>query len=66
MIRKIATIGKSKAVVIPKPFADYHELKPGEKITVVYGNVLLIIPEHVRNILKTRMHLIDELMGYTE
>ena len=60
--RKITSTGNVGAVVIPKPMRDYFELKPGDKITILYDSLLVAIPEKVKDIIVEKKELIDKLL----
>jgi len=60
---KIMKHGTSAVVVIPKPFRDYSNLKPGDTVTVVYDSILLIVPEGLEYLMVEKAELINQLMG---
>jgi len=60
---KIMKHGTSSVVVIPKPYRDYHGLKPGTPVMVLYDSLLLIVPKNLEPVLKEKQHLIDQLLG---
>jgi len=60
---KIMKHGTSSVVVIPKPYRDYHGLKPGTPVTVLYDTLLLIVPKNLEPLLREKQHLIDMLLG---
>lgn len=57
--------GTSGVVVIPKPYRDYHNLTPGNAVTVLYDSLLLIVPKSLESLLKEKAELIDQLLGQT-
>jgi antitoxin component of MazEF toxin-antitoxin module len=63
---KIMKHGTSGVVVIPKPYRDYHCLKPGSTVTVLYDSLLLIVPKSLEYLLKEKATLIDQLLGQTK
>lgn len=62
---RIMKHGTSGVVVIPKPYRDYHQLKPGTPVIVLYDTLLLIAPKNMEHILKEKKPLIDQLLGQT-
>jgi bifunctional DNA-binding transcriptional regulator/antitoxin component of YhaV-PrlF toxin-antitoxin module len=60
---KIMKHGTSGVVVIPKPYRDYHHLKPGSNVTILYDSLLLIVPEGLSGLLTQKAELIDRLLG---
>jgi len=60
---KIMKHGTSGVVVIPKPYRDYHDLKTGSTVTVLYDSLLLIIPKSREHLLNDKAALIDQLLG---
>jgi len=60
---KIMKHGTSAVVVIPKPFRDYSNLKPGDTVTIVYDSILLIVPEGLEHLMVEKADLINQLMG---
>jgi hypothetical protein len=47
--RKIIPIGEGgRAITLPKPFVDYHELKPKDEVQILYDNILVVKPEGVQ------------------
>ena len=60
---KIMKHGTSGVVVIPKPYREYHNLKPGDEVSVLYDSLLLIIPKKMEQILKEKQTLINQLLG---
>jgi antitoxin component of MazEF toxin-antitoxin module len=63
---KIMKHGTSGVVVIPKPYRDYHNLKPGATVTILYDSLLLIVPKNRENILQEKAELIDQLLGQSK
>ena len=61
--RKIMKHGTSGVITIPKPYRDYHNLKPGNTVTVLYDSLLLIIPKSLEKLLHEKAALIDALLG---
>ncbi|MGQ9507685.1 MAG: AbrB/MazE/SpoVT family DNA-binding domain-containing protein, partial [Candidatus Bathycorpusculaceae bacterium] len=57
--------GSSGVIAIPKPYRDYHNLTPGNIVTVLYDSLLLIIPKTHENLLTEKAQLIDKLLGQT-
>jgi len=43
--RKVLKQGSSTVVSIPADYRRYHNLEPGKEVTVLYDNLLLIIPK---------------------
>jgi len=62
-VRKITTSGNSLAVTIPRAYANFHELKRGEKVDVIYGDLFLLIPPAFKRKLKNQKKLITRLVG---
>jgi bifunctional DNA-binding transcriptional regulator/antitoxin component of YhaV-PrlF toxin-antitoxin module len=60
---KIMKHGTSGVVVIPKPYRDYHNLKTGSTVTILYDSLLLIVPKCQEHLLKEKGQLIDQLLG---
>ena len=60
---KIMKHGTSGVVVIPKPYRDYHNLKTGSTVTVLYDSLLLVVPKSLEHILRDKAALIDQLLG---
>jgi bifunctional DNA-binding transcriptional regulator/antitoxin component of YhaV-PrlF toxin-antitoxin module len=60
---KIMKHGTSGVVVIPKPYRDYHGLKPGSSVTILYDSLLLVVPKGLENLLTEKANLIDQLLG---
>jgi len=60
---KIMKHGTSGVVVIPKAYRDYHNLKPGNTVTILYDSLLLVVPKCRENLLKEKAQLIDQLLG---
>ena len=60
---KIMKHGTSGVVVIPKPYRDYHDLKTGSTVTILYDSLLLIVPKSREYLLKDKAVLIDQLLG---
>jgi len=60
---KIMKHGTSGVVVIPKPYRDYHNLKTGSTVTVLYDSLLLIIPKSRAHLIDDKAALIDQLLG---
>ena len=56
--RKIMKHGTSGVITI-----DYHNLKPGNTVTVLYDSLLLIIPKNLEKLLREKAALIDALLG---
>jgi len=63
---KIMKHGTSGVVVIPKPYRDYHNLKPGSKVTVLYDSLLLIVPKGREDLLQEKAELIDQLLSHSK
>ena len=61
--RKIMKHGSSGVIAIPKPYRDYHNLTPGNTVTVLYDSLLLIVPKNRENLLREKAELIDRLLG---
>jgi len=62
--RKIMKHGQSSGVVaIPIAYRRYHNLKPGDKVKILYDSFLLIIPKGMEHILKEKRQLVDKLLG---
>lgn len=62
-LRKVLRHGSSYVVTIPKAYADYHGLKPGSIITVLYDSLVIMAPKDVEDILRYEAELIDQLLG---
>ena len=43
--RVIKPSDTSAYIVIPKPYRDFHKIDKGSKVTILYDNLLLVIPE---------------------
>jgi len=63
--RKIMKHGSSGVIAIPKPYRDYHNLTPGNTVTILYDSLLLIIPKSHEKLLHEKAALIDALLGQT-
>ena len=61
--RKIMKHGTSGVIAIPKPYRDYHNLTPGNTVTVLYDSLLLIVPRGLEKLLHEKAALIDALLG---
>ena len=61
-LRKVLATGASVAISIPKPYADYHELKPGRRVVIFYDGLMLVVPQAAEQKLKKCMPLVDELL----
>jgi antitoxin component of MazEF toxin-antitoxin module len=61
-IRKIQATGDSVAVTIPKPYADYHDLKPGKPVALFYDDLMVVVPPGSERKLKDRRKLLDKLL----
>jgi antitoxin component of MazEF toxin-antitoxin module len=61
--RKIMKHGTSGVIAIPKPYRDYHNLTPGNTVTVLYDSLLLIVPRDLEKLLHEKAALIDALLG---
>ena len=46
--RKLVRIGNSLGITIPKAFIDYHALKIGDNVKLLYRDVVIIIPDRVK------------------
>jgi antitoxin component of MazEF toxin-antitoxin module len=47
--RKIIPIGEGgKAITLPKPFVEYFHLKPKDEVTVLYDNILIVVPQNAQ------------------
>ena len=42
--RKLISFGRGLAMTIPKSWADYYRLKPGDKVMVVTNKRLIVKP----------------------
>ena len=60
--RKGLATGGSVAISIPKPYADYHSLKPGKRVLIFYDGLMLVVPSDAARGLRKCMPLIDELL----
>lgn len=60
---KIMKHGTSGVVVIPKPYRDYHKLKTGSDVIILYDSLLLIVPKSMEHILQCKQQLVDMLLG---
>ena len=47
--RKLIKFGGGLVVTLPKAWADYYQLKPGDKVTVVANRRLVIKPISSKN-----------------
>jgi len=63
---KVMKHGTSGVVVIPKPYRDYHDLKPGSTVTILYDSLLLIVPKGRENLIQEKSELIDQLLGQSK
>jgi len=61
--RKIMKHGTSGVVAIPKSYRDYHGLKHGSTVTILYDSLLLIIPKDLEHVIEEKKELIDKLLG---
>jgi bifunctional DNA-binding transcriptional regulator/antitoxin component of YhaV-PrlF toxin-antitoxin module len=55
--------GSSGVVVLPKAYRDYHDLNPGDDVTILYDSLLLIIPQSQEDLATEKADLIDDLLG---
>ena len=55
--------GSSGVVAIPKAYRDYHGLKHGDVVTVLYDSLLLIVPKDLERVIEEKKELIDKLLG---
>jgi antitoxin component of MazEF toxin-antitoxin module len=55
--------GTSGVVAIPPGYLRYHELKPGDEVTILYDSLVLIIPKKVGDITAAKRKLIDTLLS---
>ncbi|HDD69633.1 MAG TPA: AbrB/MazE/SpoVT family DNA-binding domain-containing protein [Candidatus Bathyarchaeota archaeon] len=60
---KLFRHGNSLVAVIPKPYREYHQLKPGETLTVLYDSLILIVPKKLEPVFHEKKPLIDQLLG---
>lgn len=65
-VHKVMKHGTSGVVVIPKPYRDYHGLKTGSLVTVLYDSLLLVVPKTREHILRDKADLIDQLLGQSK
>jgi len=63
---KIMRHGTSGVVVVPKPYRDYHNLKPGSSVTILYDSLLLIVPKNLEHLLSQKWDIIERLLGQVE
>ena len=62
--RKIIRMGASQGITLPKPFLDYHKVKDGEEMLLLYDNIILVLPRGVsEEVLEKKANLIKELLG---
>jgi antitoxin component of MazEF toxin-antitoxin module len=55
--------GSSGVVVLPKAYRDYHDLNPGDGVTILYDSLLLVIPQSQEELAAEKADLIDKLLG---
>ena len=60
--RKIIELGNSGVVSLPKEYRDYHNLKPGDIVIVLWDGFVLLIPKELENRITEKKELIDELL----
>ena len=60
--RKVLKRGNSGVVVIPKPYRDYFDLKPGSKVIVLYDSIVLIILDKLDHLLEEKKEQINKLL----
>ena len=60
--RRVLATGDSVAISIPKPYADYHGLKPGKRVLIFYDGLMLVVPSAAAQKLRKCMPLVDELL----
>jgi bifunctional DNA-binding transcriptional regulator/antitoxin component of YhaV-PrlF toxin-antitoxin module len=47
--RKVLPIGEGgRAITLPKPFVDYHKIKPKDEVQILYDTILIVRPEGVK------------------
>jgi len=63
--RKIMKHGSSGVIAITKPSRDYHNLKPGNTVTILYASLHFIIPKPHENLLHEKAELTDKTLGQT-
>ncbi len=63
-IRKVVKWGtSSKVISLPKPFLDYHQIKNGDKVLLLYDSIILVLPEGVtEETLSNKADLIKKLL----
>lgn len=54
--------GTSGVVAIPPGYLRYHELNPGDEVTVLYDSLVLVIPKKLMGIAAQKRELIDKLL----
>lgn len=62
--RRIINLGKtSKAITLPLPFLDFHRLKAGDTVLLIYNNIMLIGPEELEQSLRDKVEAINQLLS---
>ncbi len=61
--RKIMKHGSSGVIAVPSDYRQYHNLKPGDNVEVLYDSLLLIVPEKLKHIADKKRELIDKLLS---
>ncbi len=67
--RRVFFVGKSKnknkegslVVSLPKDYVRYHNLTEGKEVTIIYSNILVMIPSGVE-VPQEKMELIKRLL----
>lgn len=55
--------GSSGVIAIPVAYRDYHHIKPGHEVTILFDSLLLVVPKGLEHIAEERKELIDDLLS---
>ena len=60
--RRVIAIGEGgNAITLPKPFVNYHGIKPKDEVEVLYDNILIVRPSGIR-LSEEKEKLLKELL----
>jgi phosphate uptake regulator len=61
--RKLNKMGPSSVgITLPKPYLDYHKLKPADLVQVIYDGLILIVPLGAEKKVREREELVRRLL----
>lgn len=64
--RRVLTSGNSKVAALPPSWLRLHGIKPGDRVDLVYGSVVMVVPKGIRidaEVLRREISLIASLAG---